>query len=103
MDILSAAAEIVKYLLLFIGAMAVLLVLLLVVVSRLGADNPLKRTLVMLCYRVAATLGAGLVAVPLEPIPGIDVAYDVAAPILLVLYWLSFFVKLARRPAPAKK
>jgi hypothetical protein len=47
-------------------------------------------------------LGAGLVAVPLEPIPGIDVAYDVAAPILLVLYWLSFFIKLTR-PAPDKK
>jgi len=102
MDILSAVAVIVKYLLLFIGTMAVLLVVLLVVVSRLSADNPLKRTLVMLCYRVAATLAAGIVAVPLEPIPGIDVAYDISVPILLVLYWLSFFVKLAR-PAPAKK
>jgi hypothetical protein len=102
MDILSAVAAILKYLFIFIGAMAVLLAILLVVVSRLSADNPLKRTLVMLCYRVAATLGAGVVAVPLEPIPGIDVAYDIAAPILLVLYWLSFFIKLAR-PAPVKK
>ena len=48
MDILSAVAAIVKYLLLFIGAMTVLLVVLLVVVSRLSADNPMKRTLVML-------------------------------------------------------
>ncbi len=103
MDILSAAVEIVKYLLLFIGAMAVLLVVLLIVISRLASDSSLKRRLVMLCYRVAATLGAGIVAVPLESVPGIDVAYDIGVPILLLLYWLSFFRNLGRGPQPAKK
>lgn len=101
MDILAAVAAIVKYLLLFIGAMAVLLVVLVVVVSRLSADNPLKRVLVMLCYRIAATLGAGIIAVPLEPIPGIDAAYDIGATVLLALYWLSFFVS-AIRPAKVR-
>jgi hypothetical protein len=98
MDILTAAVKIVEYLLIFIGTMAVLLVVLLVVISRLSADNPLKRILVMLCYRVAATLAAGVVAVPLEPIPGVDAAFDIGASVLLVLYWLSFFISVARKP-----
>jgi hypothetical protein len=70
------------------------------VVSRLPADNPLKRVLVALCFRVAATLGAGVIAIPLEPIPGIDVAYDIVAPVLLVIYWLSFFVTAFRTQRP---
>jgi hypothetical protein len=100
MNILSAVTQIVGDLLIFVGAMAVLLVVLIVVVSRLPADNPLKRVLVALCFRVAATLGAGVIAIPLEPIPGIDVAYDVVAPVLLVIYWLSFFVTAFRSPRP---
>lgn len=103
MDLLSAVTEIVKYLLIFIGAMVVLLVALLVVVSRLSSDNPLKRVLVMLCYRIAATLGAGIIAVPLEPIPGVDVAYDIGATVLLVLYWLSFVASATRAPKVRSK
>jgi hypothetical protein len=45
---------------------------------------------------VAATLGAGLIAIPVEPIPGVDAAYDVAAAVGLAIYWLSFFVTAAR-------
>ncbi len=98
MGILSAAVQITEYLLIFIGAMAALLVVLTVIVSRLSADNPLKRVLVMLCYRLAATLGAGIIAVPLEPVPGVDVAFDLGATALLALYWLSFFVNVLRPP-----
>ena len=39
--------------------------------------------------RVGATLAAGVVAVPVEPIPGLDVLYDV--PILLIWYWFTVF------------
>jgi len=102
MNILAVVTQIVGDLLIFVGAMAALLVVLIVVVSRLPAGNPLKRVLVALCFRVAATLGAGVIAIPLEPIPGIDVAYDVVAPVLLVIYWLTFFVTAFRtgRPSP---
>lgn len=104
MSLLSAVTTIVGDLLIFVGAMAVLLVLAVVIVSRLSADNPLRRVLVALCFRLAATLGAGIVAIPLEPIPGIDVAYDIAAPVLLLIYWISFFANLGRkRPAPDRK
>ena len=44
--------EIVRDLLIFVAFMAVLLVALLVIISMLPADNPLKRTLTALSYRV---------------------------------------------------
>jgi hypothetical protein len=101
MNLLSAVTQIVGDLLIFVGAMAVLLVVLLIVVSRLSAENPLKRVMVALCMRIAATLGAGMIAIPLEPIPGIDVAYDVVAPVLLLVYWIMFFRDAFRPPRNA--
>jgi hypothetical protein len=106
MNFLSAVAEIVRDLLIFTGAMTILLVVLLIVVSKLPNDNPLKRLLTALTYRVGATAAAGLVAVPLEPIPGVDVLYDVAAPIALLWYWFTFFREAvratARPPQPSR-
>jgi hypothetical protein len=52
--------------------------------------------LTSLCYRLGATLAAGAIAIPLEPIPGIDLAYDIGVPIALIWYWFTFF-KDARR------
>lgn len=103
MDILSAVTTIVADLLIFVGAMAILLVVLVLIVARLPADNPLRRVLAALCYRVAATLGAGLIAIPLEPIPGVDAVYDIAAPILLLIYWISFFRFAFRRPKDERR
>jgi hypothetical protein len=68
-----------------------LLVALVVVVSKMPNTNPLKRILTALCYRLAATLAAGAVAIPLEPIPGIDLLYDIGVPIVLIWYWFTFF------------
>ena len=69
---LSTIAEIIRDLLIFVGVIAALLVALVVVLSKMPNTNPLKRILTALCYRLAATLAAGAVAIPLEPIPGID-------------------------------
>jgi hypothetical protein len=88
---LSTIADIIRDLLIFVGAMAALLVAAVVVVSKLPDTNPLKRILSALCYRFGATLAAGVVAIPLEPIPGIDVAYDIGVPIALIWYWWTFF------------
>ena len=102
MDFLSAATHIVDDLLIFIGAMVVLCAILLVIIARLPAGNPLKRILVALCYRMAATLGAGIVAIPIEPIPGVDAHIGtLAAAVGIVIYWLSFFVAAARNPVCA--
>ena len=88
---LSTVAEIIRDLLVFVGVLAVLLIALIVVVSKLPSTNPLKRLLTALCYRLGATLAAGAIAIPLEPIPGIDLAYDIAVPIALIWYWFTFF------------
>jgi hypothetical protein len=95
MDFLSTVGEIIRDLLICTGAMTILLVVLLIVVSKLPNNNPLKRLLTALTYRVGATAAAGLVALPLEPIPGMDVLYDVAAPIALLWYWFTFFREAA--------
>ena len=91
MGLLSAIAEIIRDLLIFVVAMTALLIALVVVVSKMPDDNPLKRILSALSYRVGATVAAGAVAIPIEPIPGIDAMYDIAVPIALIWYWFTFF------------
>lgn len=91
MEVLSTIAEIIRDLLIFVAAMTGLLVALIVVVSKLPDSNPLKRLLTALTYRVGATAAAGALAIPIEPIPGIDALYDFAVPIVLIWYWFTFF------------
>jgi hypothetical protein len=88
---LSTVAEIIRDLLIFVAVMAALLIALIVVVSKMPDTNPLKRMLTALSYRLGATLAAGALAVPLEPIPGIDAVYDIGIPIILIWYWYTFF------------
>jgi len=88
---LSTVAEIIRDLLIFVAVMAALLIALIVIVSKMPDTNPLKRMLTALSYRLGATLAAGALAVPLEPIPGIDVVYDIGIPIVLIWYWFTFF------------
>jgi hypothetical protein len=88
---LSSIAEIIRDLLIFIIVMAALLITLVVVISKMPDSNPLKRLLTALSYRLGATLAAGAVAIPLEPIPGIDTLYDIGVPIALIWYWFTFF------------
>jgi hypothetical protein len=103
MPIFSQIEEIVRDLLIFVAAMTALLIALLVVVSRMPNDNPLKRVLTALSYRMGATAAAGALAIPVEPIPGLDALYDIGVPIALIVYWISFFKTLARpkaKPVP---
>ena len=88
---LSMIEAIIRDLLIFIAVMFALFIVVLVVVSKMPDDNPLKRILTALSYRVGMTLAAGVVAVPIEPIPGLDVLYDIGVPILLIWYWFTFF------------
>jgi hypothetical protein len=90
-DMVSGFVEIVRDLLIFIAVMAALLIVLIVVISKMPNDNPLKRFLTALSYRVGATVAAGAVAIPIEPIPGLDTLYDFGVPIVLILYWFTLF------------
>jgi Na+/glutamate symporter len=83
--------ELIRDLLIFIAVMFAMCIVLIVVVSNLPDHNPLKRILTALSYRIGATMLAGAAAVPIEPIPGLDVLYDLAVPIALIWFWLTFF------------
>jgi hypothetical protein len=58
------------------------------------ADNPLRQVLNLLVARVGATAAAGVLAIPIEPIPGLDVLYNVGAAALLIYYWYTFFRRI---------
>jgi hypothetical protein len=94
---LSTIAEIIRDLFIFVGVMTALLIALVVVVSKMPETNPLKRILTALSYRLGATLAAGALAIPIEPVPGMDVLYDVGVPILLIWYWFTFFKEALSR------
>ena len=100
MGLLSAVTEVIRDLLIFVVVMTALLIVLVVVVSRMPDDNPLKRILTALSYRLGATAAAGAVAIPIEPIPGIDALYDIAVPVALVWYWYTFFRDAFRTTSP---
>jgi hypothetical protein len=61
-------------------------------------DNPLKRIMVALSYRVGATAAAGMLVIPATPIPGLDAVIDIGAPVALIWYWWIFFRDARRRP-----
>jgi hypothetical protein len=88
---LATIMEIIRDLLIFVAVMFALSIVLIVVISKLPDDNPLKRILTALSYRLGATRAAGAVAIPIELIPGLDVLYDIAVPIALIWYWFTFF------------
>ena len=90
MDILNLIGQIVRDLLIFVGACLAILVVLLIVVARMPRENPLRQLLSELCRHVAVTLAAGAVAIPIEPIPGLDVAYDTLVPVALLYFWIKF-------------
>jgi len=95
--------ELIRDLLIFIAVMFALCIMLVVVVSLLPESNPLKRVLTALSYRLGATVMAGAIAVPVEPIPGLDVLYDIAVPIALIWYWYTFFRDATHRGPHARR
>ena len=81
MEALSAVERIIRDLLVFVVAMTVVLSALIVIISRMPNDNPLKWVLVALGYRVGATAAAGMLVIPAIPIPGLDAIVDFGAPL----------------------
>lgn len=93
---LEFIGNMVMYLLIFTAVMFALFIVLIVVISYMPDNNPLKRILTALSYRVAATFGATAVAIPLEVAPPVELAYDIVAPAVLAFYWFTFFRNIYR-------
>jgi hypothetical protein len=91
MEALNAVERIIRDLLVFVVAMTVVLAALMVIISRMPNDNPLKRIMIALSYRVGATAAAGMLVIPSTPIPGLDTVIDIGTPIALLWYWWTFF------------
>jgi len=70
------------------GLIALTMVLFVVVMNM--KSNPLRDVLTSLLWRLGVTAGVAAVAVPVQPIPGVDGAYDVGSALLLAIYWLGF-------------
>jgi len=88
---MQAIADIIKYLLIFVAVMFALLIVLIFVIAKLPDGHPLKRLMTELCWRIGVTFGVSALAIPIEPIPGLDAAYDIIGPIVLLIYWFTFF------------
>jgi hypothetical protein len=96
---MQSFVELVRDLLIFVVAMFALLIALVIVVSKMPDDSPVKRVLSALSYRVGATVAAGALAIPIEPVPGLDAVYDIGVPIALIWYWFTFFRDATRATA----
>ena len=88
METLSA---IIQDLLIFVGACTFILIGLIAAIFMASKNGALRAKLSSIAARVAVTLGAGALAIPIEPIPGIDAIYDIAAPLLVLYYWYTLF------------
>jgi len=70
----------IRDLLIFIAVMFALCIVLIVVISMLSNDNPLKRILTALSYRIGATLAAGMIVGMLSGLPnGVSTLYETSA------------------------
>jgi hypothetical protein len=90
MDVLATIFSFIKFLLLAFLASIVLLAVLAIVVSLLPKDNPLRALLTALMRPIGIMVAATMIAFPIEPIPLIDVLYDLAATGFIVYAWLQF-------------
>jgi hypothetical protein len=105
--VVQALTTIIRDGFVFGGAMTLLAVLTVLKIAQLPVENPLRRILFALSVRIGATVGAGVAAIPAATIPGVDVAYDLAAPLALLYFWITLIrdvlaiLRDSRRPAAA--
>lgn len=74
-----------------------------IAISLMPRDNPLRELLTCLCRKLAVTIGLAVVAVPVEFIPFVDLAYDVAAPLYLAFSWFGFVKDAIALDSPLRK
>lgn len=91
---MSAVFHFLEVLIISMAALVALILVLIVIVAHLPG-SPLKEILAALAKRIGATAAISLLAVPLEPIPGVDVLYDASSVVFLAVYWFGIFKTIA--------
>lgn len=76
-----------KVLILCLAGLIALLVILIVLVNYLPR-SPLREVLGAVTKRIGATAAVAMIAIPVQPIVGVDGIYDIASSIFLLCYWL---------------
>ena len=84
-----------KVLVLCVAGLIALVVLLLVLVNYLP-KSPLRDIIGALTMRLGATAAVAVIAIPVQPIVGVDGIYDMASSIFLLCYWL-LLIKYIRK------
>jgi hypothetical protein len=76
-----------KILVLCVTGLIALSVILIVLVNYLPR-SPLRDVLGAVIKRIGATAAVAIIAIPVQPIVGIDGIYDLASSVFLLCYWL---------------
>jgi hypothetical protein len=88
---MDTVAEIVEYLLMFMGFMLLLLIIVLAVLWKMPPTHPWRMMTAALARRVAATWGVALLDIPATAMQPLGDVWDIGSLIFLVWYWYSFF------------
>jgi hypothetical protein len=96
---MNAAFHFLEVLVISVAALVALTLVLIVIVWNLPG-SPLKEILSALAKRIGATAAVSLLAIPLEPIPGVDAVYDAVGLVFLALYWISIVKAIANAVKP---
>ena len=90
MDLIIAIIDLIKFLVISAFVLGVSLLVLLIVISLMPKDNPLRHLLVALSKPLGVTMGVMVVTVPLEMVPLFDVVWDFVALYLVGSSWFGF-------------
>src|SRR5215813_6358060 len=88
---MDTIGDIIKYLLIFMGAMFVLLLVVLAILYRMSPTHPWRLVLAAFARRLAATWGIALIDIPATAIQPLGDVWDVGTLIFLAWYWYTFF------------
>jgi len=100
---MDTLGEIIKFLLIFIGAMTVLMLIVLAVLWKMPPTHPWRLVLAAFARRLAATWGIALIDIPATAIQPLGDVWDVGTLIFLAWYWYTFFRDDAGRALRALK
>jgi Mg2+/citrate symporter len=88
---MDTVAEIIKYLLIFLGFMFLLLIVVLAILWKMSPTHPWRLVVAALARRLAATGGIALIDIPATAMQPLGDVWDIGSLILLAWYWYTFF------------
>jgi hypothetical protein len=88
---MDTVADIIKYLLIFLGFMFLLLMIVVAILWKMSPTHPWRLVVAALARRLAATGGIALIDIPATAIQPLGDVWDIGSLIFLAWYWYTFF------------